>query len=182
MAVDSRGPEEEVNFGQDAGLFVPRNMVPRYQGVQIGGREDGRGVRRGDAELAALGARDGARGRDTQEDGTDEVREEDAGEGVGEVRRGVLRGTKGAVRQDVGAVLVVEQLGRFALELVVEDGVARIQGADGGEARQDEVVGRGRVRARDGEDVLGAEDRKGGHGQREGREPEEHDGEQGARG
>lgn len=184
VPVETRRPEEKSDFGKDPGLFVAAAglVVPGDQEVGIHGREQRRGVRRGPAELAALRARHGVRGGEAEQQGAEEVRHQNgARQRVDEVRRGVLGGAKGAVGQDVRAVLEVQQLGRLALELGVEDLVARGEGAERREAGQDEVVGRGGVGARNGEEVLGAEQGEGGHGEEEGGEGEDDEGGEGAR-
>lgn len=174
VAVAPGRPEEEIDLGEDAGFFVASDVVPRNEQVDIGGREQRRRVRGGDTKLAALGARDGLRGCQAQQDGADEVQTEDARQGVDEVGCGVLRGAKRAVGEDGRPILVVEQFGGFALKLVLEEaGVTRGERADAGEAGRDEIAGRGGVGARNGEEVLGAEDGHGGEGQEEGREDED---------
>lgn len=106
------------------------------------------------------------------------MREEKRGERVDEICGGILRRAKGTVGQDVGAVFVVEQFGGFALEFIMQDIISlRQRGAKRREALRDQVIRRGWVRARDLEDVLGAEGREAGYRQGEGCPHQQSDGE-----
>lgn len=182
VAQRARPPVEERYLAQHPRLLVARHVVPAAEEVRVHGGGGDRRVGGRHAPLGACLARQRGRGGGAEEQGVEQVDRSDGRGGVQQVGGGVVGVAEGAVEDRVRAVLEVEQLGGARLELVVQDVVPRRQGPQRRQAREDQVAGRGRVRARHGEDVLGRQERQRADGEEGCCHGEEDDGDQRARG